>query len=443
MSTDPTGPSYGFDTLQIHAGARPDPATGARQTPIYQTTAYVFRDAEHAAALFNLQEVGFIYSRLTNPTVAVLQERVATLEGGVGAVCCSSGHAAQIMALFPLMGPGKNFVTSNRLYGGSVTQFSQTIKRFGWTAKFVDVDDLDAVAAAVDDDTRAIFTESIANPGGHIADIRALADIADKAGLPLIVDNTSASPYLCRPIEHGATLVVHSLTKYLTGNGTVMGGVVVDSGKFDWSASDKFPSLSAPEPAYHGLKFHETFGPLAFTFHGIAVGLRDLGMTLNPQAAHYTLMGIETLSLRMQRHVENAEEVATWLEGHPAVEKVTYAGLPSSPYHDRVARICPKGAGALFTVALKGGYDACIAFVDSLEIFSHVANLGDTRSLVIHSASTTHRQLTAEQQAAAGAAPDVVRLSIGIEDVRDLIADLDQALAKAKAKAPSRRTEPA
>ncbi len=443
MSTDPTGPSYGFDTLQIHAGARPDPATGARQTPIYQTTAYVFRDAEHAAALFNLQEVGFIYSRLTNPTVAVLQERVATLEGGVGAVCCSSGHAAQIMALFPLMGPGKNFVTSNRLYGGSVTQFSQTIKRFGWTAKFVDVDDLDAVAAAVDDDTRAIFTESIANPGGHIADIRALADIADKAGLPLIVDNTSASPYLCRPIEHGATLVVHSLTKYLTGNGTVTGGVVVDSGRFDWSATDKFPSLSAPEPAYHGLKFHETFGPLAFTFHGIAVGLRDLGMTLNPQAAHYTLMGIETLSLRMQRHVENAVEIATWLEGHEAVAKVTYAGLPSSPYHDRVARICPKGAGALFTLTLKGGYDACIAFVDSLEIFSHVANLGDTRSLVIHSASTTHRQLTAEQQAAAGAAPDVVRLSIGIEDARDLIADLDQALKKASAKSPARRTEPA
>ena len=423
--------TYGFDTLQIHAGARPDPATGARQTPIYQTTAYVFRDADHAAALFNLQEVGYIYSRLTNPTVAVLQERIATLEGGAGAVCCSSGHAAQIMALFPLMAPGRNIVVSTRLYGGSITQFSQTIKRFGWSATFVDFDDLDAVKAAIDDDTRAVFCESIANPGGYITDLDAIAKIADEAGLPLIVDNTSATPYLCRPIDHGATLVVHSMTKYLTGNGTVTGGVVVDSGNFDWSASDKFPSLSQPEPAYHGLKFHETFGPLAFTFHGIAIGLRDLGMTLNPQAAHYTLMGIETLSLRMERHTANALKVATWLENDPRVDYVTYAGLPSSPYADRVPRICPKGTGGLFTFALKAGYEACVKFVDAVEIFSNVANLGDTRSLVIHSASTTHRQLTEDQQKAAGAAPEVVRVSIGIEDPDDLIADLDQALAKA------------
>ena len=426
-------PTYGFDTLQIHAGARPDPATGARQTPIYQTTSYVFRDADHAAALFNLQEVGFIYSRLTNPTIAVLQERIATLEGGAGAVCCSSGHAAQIMALFPLMGPGRNVVASTRLYGGTVTQFSQTIKRFGWSAKFVDTDDLDAVKAAIDEDTRAVFCESVANPGGYVTDIEALASIADAAGLPLIVDNTSATPYLCRPIEHGATLVVHSTTKYLTGNGTVTGGAIVDSGRFDWTASDKFPSLSQPEPAYHGLKFAETFGPLAFTFHGIAIGLRDLGMTMNPQAAHYTLMGIETLSLRMERHVANAKKIATWLEGHDAIEAVTYAGLDSSPYADRVKRLYPKGAGALFTVALKGGYDACVKLVDSLELFSHVANLGDTRSLVIHSASTTHRQMSEEQQVAAGAAPNVVRLSIGIEDADDLIRDLDQGLAKASA----------
>ncbi|MEL6521102.1 MAG: O-acetylhomoserine aminocarboxypropyltransferase/cysteine synthase family protein [Pseudomonadota bacterium] len=426
-----SGVSYGFDTLQIHAGARPDPATGARQTPIYQTTAYVFRDADHAAALFNLQEVGFIYSRLTNPTIAVLQERVATLEGGVGAVCCSSGHAAQIMALFPLMEPGRNIVVSTRLYGGTVTQFSQTIKRFGWSATFVDFDDLDAVKAAINDDTRAIFCESIANPGGYITDLDAVAAVAEAAGLPLIVDNTSATPYLCRPIEHGATLVVHSTTKYLTGNGTVTGGVVVDSGTFDWTGSGKFPSLSDPEPAYHGLKFHETFGPLAFTFHGIAVGLRDLGMTMNPQAAHYTLMGIETLSLRMERHVANAKRLAEWLEKDPRIEGVTYAGLPSSPYYDRVEKICPKGAGALFTVAVKGGYEACVNLVDSLEIFSHVANLGDARSLIIHSASTTHRQLSAEQQEAAGAGPGVVRLSIGIEDADDLIADLDQALSKA------------
>ncbi|KPA22020.1 Methionine gamma-lyase [Shimia sp. SK013] len=422
------GPTYGFDTLQIHAGARPDPATGARQTPIYQTTAYVFRDAEHAAALFNLQEVGYIYSRLTNPTVAVLQERIATLEGGVGAVCCSSGHAAQLMALFPLMQPGCNVVASTRLYGGTITQFSQTIKRFGWSATFVDFDDEAAVAAAIDENTRAVFCESVANPGGYITDIPAIAAIAETAGVPLIVDNTSATPYLCNPISLGATLVVHSTTKYLTGNGTVTGGCVVDSGKFDWSASDKFPSLSQPEPAYHGLKFHETFGPLAFTFHGIAIGLRDLGMTMNPQAAHYTLMGTETLSLRMERHVQNAETITKWLESHAHVDYVTYAGLDSSPYKARVAKVCPKGAGGLFTIALKGGYDACIKFVDSLEIFSHVANLGDARSLVIHSASTTHRQLTPEQQEAAGAGPNVVRISIGIENSEDLIADLDRAL---------------
>ncbi|MCZ8079333.1 MAG: aminotransferase class I/II-fold pyridoxal phosphate-dependent enzyme [Rhodobacteraceae bacterium] len=422
-----------FETLQIHAGAEPDPATGARQVPIYQTTAYVFRDADHAAKLFNLQEVGFIYSRLTNPTVSALANRVCALEGGAGAICCSSGHAAQIMALFPLMGPGLNIIASTRLYGGTMTQFSQTIKRFGWSAKFVDFDDLAALEAAVDNNTRAIFCESIANPGGYITDLDAVAKVADKVGLPLIVDNTSATPYLCRPIEHGATLVVHSATKYLTGNGTVTGGVVVDSGKFDWSKSGKFPSLSEPEPAYHGLAFHPALGAMAFTFHSIAVGLRDLGMTMNPQGAHYTLMGIETLSLRMDRHVENARKVAEWLEKDPRIDYVTYAGLPSSPYNHRVARICPKGAGALFTFAVKGGYDACVKLIDNVKLFSHVANLGDTRSLIIHSASTTHRQLTEEQQIKSGAAPNVVRVSIGIEHADDIIADLDQALAKATA----------
>ncbi len=425
--------TLGFDTLQVHAGAKPDPATGARQVPIYQTTAYVFRDADHAAALFNLQEVGYIYSRLTNPTVSALAERIATLEGGMGAFCCSSGHAAQIMALFPLMAPGRNIVASTKLYGGTVQQFSNTIRKFGWSAKFVDFEDHAALKAAIDDDTRAVFCESIANPGGYITDLPAIAAIADAAGLPLIVDNTSATPYLCRPIEHGATIVVHSTTKYLTGNGTVTGGCVVDSGKFNWSQSDKFPSLTAPEPAYHGLKFHEALGGMAFTFHGIAVGLRDLGMTMNPQGAHYTLMGIETLSLRMERHVQNAEKIANWLEADPRVEYVTWAGLKSSPYHDRAARIVPKGAGAIFTFAIKGGYEAGVKFVNGVELFSHVANLGDTRSLVIHSASTTHRQLTPEQRAAAGAGDNVVRLSIGIEDVNDLIADLDQALAKATA----------
>ena len=424
---------YAFDTQQIHAGAHPDPATGARQVPIYQTTAYVFKDADHAARLFNLEEVGYIYSRLTNPTVSALAERVAALEGGAGAVCCSSGHAAQIMALFPLMMPGCNIIASTRLYGGTITQFSQTFKRFGWSAKFVDFDDEAALAAAIDDNTRAIFCESISNPGGYITDIPAVAKIADAAGIPLIVDNTLATPYLCRPIELGATLVVHSATKYLTGNGTVTGGVVVDSGKFDWSASDKFPSLSAPEPAYHGLKFHEALGPMAFTFHSIAIGLRDLGMTMNPQGAHYTLMGIETLSLRMDKHLANAKAVAQWLEADPRVDFVTYAGLESSPWHSRVAKVCPKGAGALFTVGVKGGYEACVKLVNHLNLFSHVANLGDARSLIIHSASTTHRQLSEAQQVAAGAAPNVVRLSIGIESADDLIADLDQALAAATA----------
>lgn len=418
----------GFDTKQIHAGAAPDPATGARQIPIYQTTAYVFRDADHAAALFNLQEVGNIYSRLTNPTVGALADRIVQLEGGAGGICCSSGHAAQLMSLFPLMEPGRNVVVSTRLYGGSVTQFTHTIKRFGWGATFVDFDDLDAVKAAINEDTRAIFCETIANPGGYVTDLEAIGSIAQAAQIPLIVDNTTATPYLCNPIQYGATLITHSLTKYLTGNGTVTGGAVVDSGTFDWSATGKFPSLSEPEPAYHGLKFHETFGPAAYTFHSIAIGLRDLGTTMNPQAAHYTLMGIETLSLRMDKHVANAETISKWLEGHDAVASVTYAGLDSSPYKARAERLCPKGAGALFTVQLKGGYESCVKFVNGLELFSHVANLGDARSLVIHPASTTHRQLTDGQKVAAGAAPDSVRLSIGVEDPTDLMADLDQAL---------------
>ncbi|WP_353475999.1 O-acetylhomoserine aminocarboxypropyltransferase/cysteine synthase (plasmid) [Salipiger sp. H15] len=433
MTETTPGKAPGFDTLAVHAGTAPDPATGARQVPIYQTTSYVFRDADHAARLFNLEEVGYIYSRLTNPTVSALAARVTALEGGAGGIACSSGHAAQIMALFPLMGPGCNIVSSSRLYGGTITQFSQTIRRFGWSATFVDTDDLDAVKAAIDGNTRALFCETIANPGGYVTDLGALAKIADEAGIPLIVDNTTATPWLCKPIEHGATLVVHSATKYLTGNGTVTGGIVVDSGKFDWSASDKFPSLSQPEPAYHGLTFHAALGPMAFTFHSIAVGLRDLGMTMNPQGAHYTLMGIETLGLRMERHVKNAQAVAEWLEKDPRVEAVTYAGLPSSPWHERAQRVVPKGAGALFTVSLKGGYDACVKLVDSLKLLSHVANLGDTRSLIIHPASTTHRQLEPEQQVKAGAAPNVVRISIGIEDVADIIADLDQGLAAATA----------
>ncbi len=431
--TDATPQNRRFDTLQVHGGSQPDPATGARQTPIYQNTAYVFRDADHAAKLFNLEELGFIYSRIGNPTVQVLQERVALLEGGVGAVASASGHAAQVMALFPLMSPGDNFIASTRLYGGSINQFAHAFKHFGWEVRFVDTEDHAAVRAAINERTKALFCESIANPGGYISDLKALAGLATEAGLPLIVDNTSATPYLCRPFEHGAHIVVHSTTKYLCGNATAMGGMVVDSGTFDWAASGKYPALTTPCEAYHGLNFHAALGNMAYTFFSIAITLRDLGMCQAPLNAFQTLLGIETLSLRMDKHCANARAVAEFLEGHSAVEYVSYAGLPSSPYYPRLAEYCPKGASAIFTFGVKGGYEACVKLVDAVELFSHLANLGDARSLIIHSASTTHRQLTDAQRAAAGASPEVVRLSIGIEDSADLIADLDQALAKATA----------
>jgi len=419
----------GFETRMIHAGAAPDPATGARQTPIYQTTSFVFQDAAHAARLFSLQEVGYIYSRLTNPTVAVLQERVASLEGGVGAVAAASGHAAQLMTLFPLMAPGRNIVAADKLYGGTVNQFGQAIKRFGWSVKFVDFDDTDAVKAAIDDDTRAIWCESLANPGGIVTDVEAISAVAKDAGLPLIVDNTMATAALWRPIEHGADLVCSSTTKFMSGNGTSIGGIVVDSGNFDWKASGKFPSLSEPAPEYHGLNFAEALGPMAFTFHSIAIGLRDLGGCQQPQNAFYTLLGLETLALRMERHSQNAMKVAEYLEGHSSVDWVSYSGLKSSQYYDRAQKYLPNGAGAVFTIGVKGGYDAGVKLVDSLKLFSNLANIGDSRSLVIHSASTTHSQLSDEAKVAAGAGPEVVRLSIGLETADDLIADLDQALA--------------
>lgn len=433
MSDETPGPNYGFETLQLHAGAKPDPSTGARQTPIYQNTAYVFRDADHAAALFNLQEAGFIYSRLTNPTVSALQERIAGLEGGSGATATSSGHAAQLLALFPLMTAGKNFVASNKLYGGSVTQFSKAFKKFGWEVRFVDVDDSDAVRSAIDGDTQAIWVESLANPGGVVSDLEMLGEIARGAKIPLMVDNTMATPYLWRPFDWGAEIVVHSTTKFLSGNGSSLGGVIVDKGSFDWKGAGKFPSLAEPEAAYHGLVFQETFGPLAYTLHGHAVGLRDIGATQAPMNAFITLLGIETLSLRMQRHCENAQAVAEFLEAHPKVSYVSYAGLKSSPYNERAKKYLPKGAGAVFTFGIEGGYEAGVKLVDNVELFSHLANLGDSRSLIIHSASTTHRQLSDEQRVAAGAGPEVVRLSIGLETADDLIRDLDQALAKATA----------
>ncbi|BBK42727.1 hypothetical protein STVA_27470 [Allostella vacuolata] len=421
---------FGFETRSVHAGAAPDPTTGARAVPIYQTTAYVFDDVDHAASLFNLQTYGYIYSRLTNPTVAALEERVASLEGGRGATGCASGHAAQMLAFFALMEPGDEFLAAKRLYGGSITQFGRSFQKFGWNVRFIDSDDPENFRRALTPKCKAIFVESLANPGGVVTDLEAVSAIAREAGIPFIVDNTMASPYLCRPIEWGADIVIHSTTKFLSGHGNSMGGMMVDSGRFDWTRSGRYPSLSEPEPAYHGLRFHETFGDLALTVHGHALGLRDLGAAMAPLNAFLTLTGTETLALRMERHCANAQKVAEFLEGHPAVAWVSYAGLKSSPYRALAAKYLPRGAGSVFTFGVKGGYEAGVKLVEGCELFSHLANIGDTRSLIIHPASTTHRQLSDEQRAAAGAGPDVVRLSIGIESVDDIIADLDQALQK-------------
>ncbi len=424
----------GFETLSVHAGAAPDPVTGARNTPIFQTTSYVFEDVEDAASLFNLQKPGFIYSRLTNPTVAVLEERVAALENGRGATATASGHSAQILALFPLMQPGCEIIASNKLYGGSLNQMGHSYKKFGWQAHFVNPDKPENFAAAVNDKTRAIFLENLANPGGVVVDLEAVADVAHDADVPLIVDSTMATPYLNQPLEWGADMVVHSTTKFMSGNGSSVGGVVVDSGRYDWFAHpEKWPSLTQPAPEYHGLRFAETFGDLAYTVYGHAVGLRDLGPSQSPFNAWITLQGVETLALRMERHCANAQAVAEFLEQHPAVEWVSYAGLKSSPYFDLAKKYMPKGAGSVFTFGVKGGYEAGVRIVEAVEIISHLANIGDTKSLILHPASTTHRQLTEEQQEAAGAGQDVLRLSIGIETVDDIIEDLDQALHAASA----------
>jgi O-acetylhomoserine (thiol)-lyase len=426
MSDQPK--EYGFETRSIHAGARPDATTGARNTPIYQTTSYVFDDVEHAADLFNLQTFGFIYSRLTNPTVAVLEERIANLEGGRAGVCCASGHSAQFLAFFSLLEPGDRFLASKNLYGGSITQFGVSFKRLGWGVDFVDATDLEAVKAALKPEHKAIFIEPLANPGGIILDTQAIADIAHNANIPLVVDNTMATPYLFRPFEHGADIITHSTTKFLSGHGTSMGGAIIESGKFDWKKSGKFPNLTEPDPAYHGLNFFETFGDFGFSMKTRCVGLRDFGPAMSPTNAFNTITGIETLHLRMERHVENAQKVAEFLENHKAVSWVSYAGLKSSPYHDLATKYMPKGPGSVFTFGVKGGFDAGVKVVESVNLISHLANIGDTRSLVIHPASTTHRQLSLEQQQACGAGPDVVRLSIGLESVEDIIRDLEEAL---------------
>jgi O-acetylhomoserine (thiol)-lyase len=418
----------GFSTLSIHAGAQPDPTTGARITPIYQTASYVFNDADHAASLFGLQSFGNIYTRLTNPTTAVLEERVAALEGGTAAVAAASGHAAQVLAFHVLLQPGDEFIASRRLYGGSINQFNHAFKNFGWNVVWADTDDVASFQRAVTPKTKAIFIESIANPGGTITDIEAIATIARQAGVPLIVDNTLASPYLVKPIDHGADIVIHSMTKFLGGHGNSLGGIVVDAGTFDWSRDGRYPLLSEPRPEYHGIKIQETFGNFAFAIAVRVLSLRDLGPAISPFNSFQILTGIETLALRMQRHSDNAKAVAEWLSNHPSVSWVSYAGLPGDRYNNLARKYSPKGAGAVFTFGLKGGYDAGIDLVSKVTLFSHLANVGDTRSLIIHPASTTHSQLTDVQKIQAGAGPDVVRLSVGIEDKEDLIADLEQAL---------------
>jgi len=419
---------YGFNTLSVHAGAQPDPATGARATPIYQTTAFVFEDADHAAALFNLQVFGNIYSRIMNPTNAVLEERVAALEGGRAGLAVASGHAAQLIALHTLMSPGDNIVSARQLYGGSINQFSQGFAKFDWHVNWADTRDPESFKKALTPKTKAIFIESIANPGGIISDIEAIAAVAHGAGVPLIVDNTLASPYLIRPIEWGADIVLHSATKFLDGHGNSMAGVIVDSGKFDWG-SGKYPSLSEPCPSYHGMRLWETFGDMAYAIACRVLGLRDLGPALSPMNAFLVLTGIETLPLRMQRHCDNALAVAQWLKQHPKISWVNYAGLEDDPCYGLHRTYCPKGAGSVFTFGVKGGYEAGVKIVNSVRLISHLANVGDTRSLIIHPASTTHRQLSDEQRSAAGAGNEVMRVSIGIESVEDIIADLDQALA--------------
>ncbi|CAM1641623.1 Cys/Met metabolism [Bartonella apis] len=420
----------GIETLAVHAGTAPDPTTGARITPIYQTTAYVFKDADQAANRFALTEPGNIYGRITNPTQAVLEEKVAALEGGTAALATASGHAAEFLTFHTLMEPGENFVAGRQLYGGSINQFSNAFKSFNWQVRWADSEEPETFEKQIDDKTRAIYIESFANPGGIVVDIEAIAKIAHSHGVPLIVDNTLATPYLLRPIEHGADIVIHSLTKFIGGHGNSMGGLLVDGGTFDWGKSGHYKKLTEPRPDYAGLVIYEATGNAAFATAARVLGMRDFGPTISPFNAFLILTGAETLPLRMQKHSDNALAVAQYLEKQKKVSWVNYAGLPSNKYHKLQQHYAPKGAGSVFTFGVKGGYEAGVKFASSLKLFSLLANIGDTRSLVIHPASTTHRQLTDSQKIAAGAGPDVVRLSIGIEDVKDIIGDIEQALDK-------------
>lgn len=419
--------AFGFETRAIHAGHRPDPVTGASAVPLYQSTGFVFENTESAAAYFNLQEYGNIYSRIMNPTVAAFEERIANLEGGAGAVAYASGMAAQMAAIFTLTRPGDHIVASQAIYGGTITQLKHTLAKLSLDCTLVNPDDLEAVAAAVRPNTKLLFGETIGNPGGNILDIRAFAGIAHQHGIPLIVDNTFASPYLCRPLEWGADIVLHSATKYIDGHGTSIGGVVIDSGTFDWS-NGNFPAVAEPSAEYHGLAFHETFGVYGLLMKLRAETLRDLGAALSPFNAFLYILGLETLPIRMERHVQNALGIARFLEGDRRVERVRYAGLESSPYHTLAARYLPRGAGAVFSFDLAGGREAGRRFIESLRLWSHLANVGDTKSLVIHPASTTHRQQSDGELAAAGVAPGTIRLSVGLETLDDLIWDLERGL---------------
>jgi O-acetylhomoserine (thiol)-lyase len=424
-------PTLKFDTLSLHAGQKPDPTTGARAVPIYQTTSFVFDDTEHAASLFNLERAGHIYSRISNPTVAVLEERIAALEGGVGAVCTASGQAALHLGIATLMGTGGHIVSSASLYGGTHNMFAHTLPRFGIETTFVNPHDTEGFRNAIRPETRLVFGETLGNPGLDIMDLPAVAAIAHEASLPLMIDSTFATPYLCRPIEHGVDIVMHSATKFLGGHGVAIGGVLVDGGTFDWEASGKFPTLTEPYAGYHGIDFEEEFGPAAFSARARAEGLRDFGACMSPTNAFHILQGIESLPVRMQRHVENARKIVAFLDGHDAVSWVSHPELSSHPDHERAKTLLPKGAGAIFCFGVKGGREAGRAFIEAVELLSHLANVGDAKSLVIHPASTTHQQMDAASLEAAGIGEDMVRLSIGLEDPDDLIADLGRGLKAA------------
>jgi O-acetylhomoserine (thiol)-lyase len=417
-----------FDTLALHAGQHPDAQFGARAVPIYQTTSYVFQDVDHAAALFNMERAGHIYSRISNPTVAVLEERLSALEGGVGAVCTASGQAALHLAIVTLMDAGGHIVSSKSIYGGSYNIFTHTLPRFGITTTFVDPRDPAAFKAAIRPETRLVFGETLGNPSLEVMDIEAVSGVAHDAGLPLMIDSTFATPYLCRPFDFGADLVMHSVTKFLGGHGVAIGGALIDGGRFDWEASGKFPTMTEPYAGYHGLDFAEEFGPAALIMRARAEGLRDFGACMSPSNAFYIMLGVEDLPVRMARHVENTVTVAEFLDGHDAVEWVTYPSLPSHPDHALAKRTLPKGAGAILSFGIKGGREAGRKFIERLSIFSHLANVGDAKSLVIHPASTTHQQMSAEQLKASGVGEELVRLSVGLEDASDLTADLGQAL---------------